>query len=45
MHVHPKASYREVLEDANAKGYAVGQFNLNGLEYLQAIVEVAEEER
>lgn len=45
MHVHPKASYREVLEDANAKGYAVGQFNLNGLEYLQAIVEVADEER
>lgn len=45
MYVPPKASYREVLQDANAKGYAVGQFNLNGLEYLQSIVEVAEEER
>ncbi|MBE3595421.1 MAG: class II fructose-1,6-bisphosphate aldolase [Hydrogenibacillus sp.] len=45
VYVPPKASYREVLNDAVQKGYAVGQFNLNGLEYLQAIVEVAEEER
>ncbi|WP_289628262.1 class II fructose-bisphosphate aldolase [Hydrogenibacillus sp. N12] len=45
MYVPPKASYAEVLKDAVKNGYAVGQFNLNGLEYLQAIVEVAEEER
>lgn len=45
MHVSPKASFREVLTDGYQKGYAVGQFNVNGLEYLQAIVEVAEEER
>ncbi|MBE3562224.1 MAG: class II fructose-1,6-bisphosphate aldolase [Hydrogenibacillus schlegelii] len=45
VYVPPKASYAEVLKDAVKNGYAVGQFNLNGLEYLQAIVEVAEEER
>lgn len=45
MRISPKASYREVLTDAFEKGYAVGQFNINGLEYVQAIVEVAEEER
>lgn len=45
MLVPAKASYREVLTEAYEKGYAVGQFNVNGLEFLQAIVEVAEEER
>lgn len=45
MKVSPRASYREILTDAYESGYAVGQFNVNGLEYLQAIVEVAEEER
>lgn len=41
----PKASFKEVLTDAFQKRYAVGQFNVNGLEYIQAIIEVAEEER
>ncbi|MCF8566510.1 class II fructose-1,6-bisphosphate aldolase [Alicyclobacillus tolerans] len=45
MKVSPKASFKEVLTDGYQNGYAVGQFNVNGLEYLQAIVEVAEEER
>lgn len=39
------ASFKEVLTDGLNKGYAVGQFNVNNLEFLQAIIEVAEEER
>jgi fructose-bisphosphate aldolase class II len=39
------ASFKEVLTDGLKNGYAVGQFNVNNLEFLQAIVEVAEEER
>jgi len=35
---------KEVLEDARARGYAVGAFNVNNMEILQAIVEAAEEE-
>jgi len=33
-----------VLEDGLKNGYAVGQFNINNLEFTQAIVEVANEE-
>jgi fructose-bisphosphate aldolase class II len=39
------ASLKEVLETARRGGYAVGQFNMNNLEFTQAIVEAAEEER
>lgn len=39
------ASFKEVLTEAQKKGYAVGQFNVNNLEFLQAIIETAEEER
>jgi fructose-bisphosphate aldolase class II len=35
----------DILEKANAEGYAVGGFNMNNLEALQAIIEAAEEER
>lgn len=45
MRVSPKASFREVLTDARRRGFAAGWFNVNGLEYLQAIVEVAKQER
>lgn len=41
----PFASFKEVLTDGLKNGYAVGQFNLNNLEFTQAIIEVAEEER
>lgn len=34
----------DILEKANKKGYAVGGFNMNNLEALQAIIEAAEEE-
>jgi len=36
---------KEMLNIANEKKYAVGQFNLNNLEYTQAILQAAEEER
>ncbi|GAX89570.1 class II fructose-1,6-bisphosphate aldolase [Effusibacillus lacus] len=39
------ASFKEVLTDGLKHGYAVGQFNVNNLEFLQAIIETAEEER
>lgn len=39
------ASFKEVLTDGLKNGYAVGQFNVNNLEFLQAIIETAEEER
>jgi fructose-bisphosphate aldolase class II len=36
---------KEVLAAASASGYAVGAFNINNMEILQAIVETAEEEK
>ncbi|BCJ87644.1 class II fructose-1,6-bisphosphate aldolase [Effusibacillus dendaii] len=39
------ASFKQVLTDGLKNGYAVGQFNVNNLEFLQAIMETAEEER
>lgn len=38
-------SMKEMLEIAKKGKYAVGQFNLNNLEYTQAILQAAEEER
>ncbi|AZR74036.1 fructose-1,6-bisphosphate aldolase, class II [Anoxybacter fermentans] len=35
----------QILNKAQAEGYAVGGFNMNNLESLQAIIETAEEER
>lgn len=35
----------EMLEKAKKEGYAVGQFNLNNLEFTQAILQAAEEEK
>ncbi|MCI0183345.1 MAG: class II fructose-1,6-bisphosphate aldolase [Acidibacillus sp.] len=40
----PFGSFKEALEDGLHHGYAVGQFNINNLEWTQAIVEVANEE-
>lgn len=36
---------KQLLEDAKKYHYAVGAFNANNLEYVQAIIEAAEEER
>jgi fructose-bisphosphate aldolase class II len=36
---------KEVLTTASTKGYAVGAFNINNMEILQAIVETATEEK
>ncbi|WP_078593487.1 class II fructose-bisphosphate aldolase [Evansella clarkii] len=41
----PLVSMKEMLETAKAEGYAVGQFNLNNLEFTQAILQAAEEEQ
>jgi len=41
----PIASTKEILDDANRNYYAVGAFNINNMEILQAIVEAAEEEK
>ncbi|WP_226036274.1 class II fructose-bisphosphate aldolase [Aquibacillus saliphilus] len=41
----PLVSMKEMLETAKANSYAVGQFNLNNLEYVQAILQAAEEEK
>jgi len=38
-------SMTKMLQDAKAGGYAVGQFNINNLEYVQAILQAAEEEK
>jgi fructose-bisphosphate aldolase, class II len=38
-------SMKQMLNDALAGGYAVGQFNLNNLEFTQAILQAAQEER
>ncbi len=36
---------KEILEKANREGYAVGAFNFNNLEFLQAIIEAAQAEK
>lgn len=41
----PLVSMTEMLEKAKAGKYAVGQFNINNLEYTQAILQAAEEEK
>ncbi|WP_209123385.1 class II fructose-1,6-bisphosphate aldolase [Alkalihalobacillus sp. BA299] len=41
----PLVSMKEMLEKAKAEKYAVGQFNLNNLEFTQAILLAAEEEK
>src|SRR5690625_1784956 len=38
-------SMKEMLERGKEKGYAIGQFNLNNLEYTQAILQAAEEQK
>ena len=38
-------SVKEILADAKARSYAVGAFNLNNMEILQAIIRAAEAER
>lgn len=38
-------SMKEMLEKGKENGYAVGQFNVNNLEYAQAILQAAEEEK
>lgn len=40
----PYVPTKEILDDANKKYYGVGAFNINNLEFLQAIVKAAEEE-
>lgn len=41
----PLVSMTEMLNTAKDKGYAVGQFNINNLEFTQAILQAAEEEK
>src|SRR5690625_720004 len=41
----PLVSMKDMLEKAKENGYAVGQFNLNNMEYAQAILQAAEEEK
>ncbi|MUV37414.1 Tagatose-bisphosphate aldolase [Lentibacillus sp. JNUCC-1] len=41
----PLVSMKEMLEEGKSNGYAVGQFNLNNLEYAQAILQAAEKEQ
>ncbi|GGA64113.1 class II fructose-bisphosphate aldolase [Ornithinibacillus halotolerans] len=41
----PLVSMKEMLENGKENGYAVGQFNINNLEYIQAILQAAEEEK
>ena len=36
---------KEILEDADKRGYGVGAFNINNLEFLKAIVQAGEEEK
>nr|WP_106783497.1 class II fructose-bisphosphate aldolase [Lysinibacillus timonensis] len=40
----PLVSMKEMLIKAKKEGYAVGQFNINNLEFTQAILQAAEEE-
>ncbi|PLR79768.1 fructose-1,6-bisphosphate aldolase, class II [Bacillus canaveralius] len=41
----PLVSMTNMLNKGKAEGYAVGQFNLNNLEFTQAILQAAEEEK
>ncbi|MBP3952766.1 class II fructose-1,6-bisphosphate aldolase [Bacillus suaedae] len=41
----PLVSMKEMLNKAKAESYAVGQFNINNLEFTQAILQAAEEEK
>lgn len=41
----PLVSMKDMLNTAKEKHYAVGQFNINNLEYIQAILQAAEEEK
>lgn len=41
----PLVSMTEMLNKGKAEGYAIGQFNLNNLEFTQAILQAAEEEK
>lgn len=41
----PLVSMKDMLEKAKAESYAVGQFNLNNLEFTQAILQAAQEEQ
>ncbi|HEU5139179.1 MAG TPA: class II fructose-1,6-bisphosphate aldolase [Bacillales bacterium] len=41
----PLVSMKEMLEKAKTEGYAVGQFNLNNLEFTQAILQAAQAEQ
>lgn len=41
----PLVSMKEMLIKAKEEGYAVGQFNVNNLEFTQAILQAAEEEK
>src|SRR5699024_4353478 len=41
----PLVSMKEMLIEAKENQYAVGQFNINNLEYIQAILQAAEEEQ
>ena len=41
----PLVSMKEMLDLGLKNGYAVGQFNVNNLEYAQAILQAAEEEK
>jgi fructose-bisphosphate aldolase class II len=41
----PLVTSKELLLDAQARGYAVGAFNANNMECVKAVIEAAEEER
>jgi fructose-bisphosphate aldolase, class II len=41
----PLVSMTDMLNKAKAEGYAVGQFNVNNLEFAQAILQAAEQEK
>ncbi|MCK6259243.1 class II fructose-1,6-bisphosphate aldolase [Fictibacillus sp. KIGAM418] len=41
----PLVSMKEMLEKGKTEGYAVGQFNINNLEFTQAILKAAQEEK
>ena len=38
-------SMKELLREAKNQHYAIGQFNINGLQWTKAILQAAEEER
>ncbi len=41
----PLVSMTEMLQKAKSEGFAVGQFNINNLEFTQAILQAAQEEK